>query len=228
MDPKHRDRCAFLRVCSGKFEPGMTVFHVRQQREMKLNNAVQFMSQDRKNVGKAYAGDIIGLHDRGNFMIGDTLTQGEVLEFTGVPQFSPELFYRVELKNPLKVKQLNKGLEQLAEEGTSQLFRRKQNADLYLGLVGALQMEVAKFRLLQEYGAEADFHNLPYTVSRWYHGNPEDMSKVWTMYQQQIVFDVRDYPMMLFKNDWEMNFVQEKYPSLKFYSSLINYEQECL
>lgn len=227
MDPKHRDRCAFLRICSGEFQQGMTVYHTRLGREFKINNALQFMSRERKNVDRAYAGDIIGINDRGLLMIGDTITMGEKLKFTGVPQFSPDLFALVDLKNPIKMKQLQKGVEQLAEEGTSQVFRRKYNSDLILGVVGRLQFEVVKFRLLNEYGADAIFSNLAYTCSRWYRSdNAAELEKFESFYRDHIVFDVRGYPLILFKNDWEQNYVQGKHPDVRFYSSLINYERD--
>ncbi|MBX7148405.1 peptide chain release factor 3 [bacterium] len=227
MDPKHRDRMAFFRICSGEFYPGIDVYHVRLDRVVRINNALTFMSQERKNVEKAYAGDIIGLHDRGTLMIGDTLTLGEKLKFTGVPQFSPDMFCRVELKNPIKIKQLHKGVEQLAEEGTSQLFKRKFNSDIIIGVVGRLQFEVVKFRLLNEYGADAEFIPLSFSSSRWYHStNKKVLEEFESYYRDQIVFDVRDYPMILFKNDWEENYVQEKYPDMRFFDSLITYEQE--
>lgn len=227
MDPKHRDRCAFLRICSGEFIQGMSVYHTRLGREFKINNALQFMSQQRKNVDRAYAGDIIGINDRGLLMIGDTITVGEKLKFTGIPQFSPDLFSLVDLKNPIKMKQLQKGLEQLAEEGTSQIFRRKYNSDAILGVVGRLQFEVVKFRLLHEYGADAIFSPLPFTCSRWYHCDDRaELEKFESAYRTQIVQDVRDYPMILFKNDWEQNYVGEKHPAVKFYSNLITYEQD--
>ncbi|QQR81082.1 MAG: peptide chain release factor 3 [Deltaproteobacteria bacterium] len=227
MDPKHRDRCAFIRICSGRFEQGMSVYHVRHEKMIKLNNAIQFMSQERKNVDEAFAGDIIGLRDTGNFMIGDTLTMGEVLKFTGIPQFAPDIFCRVELKNPIKSKQLQKGLEQLAEEGTSQVFRRKQNTDTLIGVVGQLQLEVVKFRLLNEYGADANFVPLGYEFSRWYHCKDKKiMEDFFRQYQSHIVFDVREYPVMLFKSEWEKDYIATKNPQVSFYSSLINYEQE--
>ncbi len=227
MDPKHRDRCAFIRICSGRFEQGMSVYHVRQGKTMRLNNAIQFMSQERKNVDEAFAGDIIGLRDTGNFMIGDALTMGETLKFTGIPQFAPDIFCRVELKNPIKSKQLQKGLEQLSEEGTSQVFRRKQNSDLLIGVVGQLQLEVVKFRLLNEYGADANFLPLGYEFSRWYHcPDKQVMEDFFRQYQSHIVFDVRGYPVMLFKSEWEKDYIATKNPRVAFYSSLINYEQE--
>ncbi len=229
MDPKHRDRFAFLRICSGEFVQGMTLFHVRQAREFKLNNATQFMSQERKNIDRAYAGDIIGIHDRGNLIIGDTITMGEPLKFTGIPQFSPDIFCRVELKNPIKMKQLQKGLEHLSEEGTSQLFRQKHNSNNIIGVVGRLQLEVVKFRLLNEYGADAVFTPMNYTCSRWYHcTNKKELEDFENYYRTHIVYDVRGYPMILFKTDWEENYVKEKRPEVCFYSSLINYESECL
>jgi len=229
MDPRHRDRCAFLRICSGEFVQGMSVYHVRQEKEFKVNNALQFLSQERKNVDRAYAGDIIGIHDRGNLRIGDTLTEGEVLKFTGIPQFSPDLFSRVELKNPIKNKQLQKGLEQLAEEGTSQIFRRKHTSELFIGVVGPLQLEVVKFRLLNEYGADAVFTPMNYAVSRWFHSeDPKAMEEFLRYYHSHVFYDVRGYPMIFFKNEWERDYILEKHPGFRFYSSLINYEQECV
>lgn len=227
MDPKHRDRIAFLRICSGEFVQGMTVFNARLGREFRINNALQFMSQKRTNVDRAYAGDIIGIHDRGTLMIGDTITTGENLKFLGIPQFSPDLFSLVTLKNPIKMKQLQKGLEQLSEEGTSQLFRRKYNSDSIIGVVGQLQFEVVKFRLLNEYGADAVFHPMNYTCSRWYRfTNKKAEDEFENYYRSHIVYDVRGYPMILFKTEWEQKYVQEKHPNVRFYSSLINYEQE--
>ena len=227
MDPKHRDRCAFLRICSGVYTPGMATHHVRLDRPYKIHNAMQFMSQSRENVDQAVAGDIIGINDRGNLKIGDTLTEGENLEFTGIPQFSPDMFSLVELKTPLKMKQLQKGLEQLAEEGTSQLFRRKYNSDAIIGVVGTLQFEVVKFRLLNEYGADASFTHLPYTCSRWYRCDiKKSLEDFESYFQTQVVFDAHAYPMMLFKDDWELKYISGKYPDVKFYSSLLAYEKD--
>ncbi len=226
MDPKHRDRVAFLRICSGEFFQGMDVYQVRSDRRFKIKNALQFMSQKRSNIDRAYAGDIIGIHDRGNLMIGDAITTGEKLKFTGIPQFSPDRFSMVTLKNPIKIKQLTKGLEQLAEEGSSQLFRRKHNSDKIIGVVGQLQFEVVKFRLLHEYGADASFYPMPYTYSRWYRcADRAKQGKFESYYHEHIVYDVREYPMMLFKSEWELNYIQGKHPEMIFYASLINYER---
>lgn len=227
MDPKHRDRYAFLRVCSGVYEPGMNVYHCRDKRFFKINNALRFMAQERESVEQAFAGDVIGIHDRGTLIIGDTLSSGEDLRFTGIPMFSPEYFCRVELKNPMKMKQLQKGLDQLAEEGTSQVFRRKTTSDTFIGVVGRLQFEVVQFRLLHEYGAEALFSPLPYSCSRWYRAPDEKArEKFEDYYADRCMIDARLYPIVLFKDDWEMNYVSEKNPEIKFYASLISYEQE--
>jgi len=225
MDPKHRDRCAFIRICSGEFRPGMTVHHVRGERDFKINHAIQFLSQERRHVEQAVAGDIIGLHDRGTLMIGDALTEGEALHFTGIPQFSPELFASVELKTPIKSKQMKKGLEQLAEEGTSQIFHRKHNTETIIGVVGQLQLEVVKFRLHNEYGAEAAFLPLACVSSRWFAcDDAPALAKFFTDYGNQIVYDVREYPMILFKSDWEQGYIQERHPRVQFYASLIAFE----
>lgn len=225
MDPKHRDRIAFLRICSGEFIQDMSAYHVREDRMMKIGHATQFMSQERKTIDRAYAGDIIGIHDR-SLMIGDTLTEGEAIQFLGIPQFSPDLFSLVTLKNPIKIKQLQKGLNQLAEEGTSQVFRRKYNSDTIIGVVGRLQFDVVRFRLLHEYGAEALFSPMEFVSSRWYHTDDKKSLETFeTYYRSQIVYDARDYPMILFKNNWEEAYIQEKYPDVRFYSSLITYEQ---
>ncbi|MBF0105757.1 MAG: peptide chain release factor 3 [Deltaproteobacteria bacterium] len=227
MDPKHRDRCAFIRVCSGEYTPGMNVFSPRLNRSIRFNNAVQFMSRERQNIEKAYAGDIIGIIDRGTLMIGDTLSLGEDLKFTGVPQFSPELFSLVDLKNPIKMKQLTKGIEQLAEEGTSQVFKRKYNSDTIIGVVGKLQFEIVKYRLLHEYGADAVFTPLNYSCSRWYRSDDRAaLEKFEDYYKDKIVFDVRGYAMILLKDEWEQNYVGKKCPEVRFYSSLINYERD--
>lgn len=227
MDPKHRDRCVFIRICSGRFEPGMSVYSSRLGRMVKLNNAVQFMSKDRNVIDEAFAGDIIGIIDRGNLMIGDTLSEGEELRFTGIPQFSPDLFSLVELKNPIKMKQLQKGVEQLAEEGTSQVFRRKYNSDTILGVVGRLQFEIVKYRLLNEYGADAIFTSLNYSSSRWYRcEDRKALEEFEDYYKSQIVFDARNYPLILLKDDWEQRYVSEKCPKVRFYSSLISFEKD--
>lgn len=167
MDPQHRDRIAFLRVCSGSFSRGMKLHHVRIQREVKIPDALTFMAADRDRVESAYPGDIIGLHNHGTIRIGDTFTQGEMLAFTGIPNFAPELFRRARLRDPLKLKALQKGLEQLCEEGATQLFKPLTNNDLILGAVGILQFDVVTHRLQNEYHVDCSFDAVNVNTARW-------------------------------------------------------------
>lgn len=167
MDPAHRDRIAFLRICSGHFDKGDRVFHVRIQREVRISNAVTFMAQDRENVQTAYPGDIIGLYNHGTIQVGDSFSEGELLKFTGIPFFAPELFRRAVLKDPLRMKALQKGLEQLSEEGATQLFRPLDSNDLILGAVGVLQFDVVAHRLKSEYNVECTFEPVQVATARW-------------------------------------------------------------
>ncbi len=170
MDPNHRDRVAFLRVTSGKYMRGMRLYHVRIAREVLVANAITFMAGERGHTEEAYPGDIIGLHNHGTIQIGDTFTQGEALAFVGIPHFAPELFRRVRLRDPLRAKALNKGLDQLCEEGATQVFRPLDGNDLVLGAVGVLQFDVVAYRLRHEYGVECSFEDVPVTTARWVRG----------------------------------------------------------
>jgi peptide chain release factor 3 len=167
MDPGHRDRIAFLRLCSGRYARGMRMFHVRSGKEMRISDALTFLAADRQHADDACAGDIIGLHNHGTINIGDTFTEGEPLSFTGIPNFAPELFRRAVLRDPLRMKALQKGLDQLCEEGATQLFRPLRNNDLILGAVGPLQFDVVAFRLKDEYGVECQFENVNVHTARW-------------------------------------------------------------
>jgi peptide chain release factor 3 len=167
MDPGHRDRIAFLRLSAGRYSRGMRLFHVRLDKEVRVADALTFMAADRVQAEEAYAGDIIGLHNHGTINIGDTFTQGERLTFTGVPDFAPEIFRRAVLKDPLRMKALQKGLSQLCEEGATQLFRPLRNNDLVLGAVGQLQFEVVAFRLQDEYGVQCVFEPVAVHTARW-------------------------------------------------------------
>ncbi len=167
MDPAHRDRIAFLRICSGSYRKGMKMRHVRIGRDVQVSNAVTFLASDRGHVDEAYTGDIIGLHNHGTIRIGDTFTQGEDLKFIGIPSFAPELFRRVILKDPLRMKALQKGLDQLCEEGATQLFRPLKNNDLILGAVGILQFDVVAHRLKGEYNVECQFESVAVATARW-------------------------------------------------------------
>ena len=167
MDPKHRDRVAFLRVCSGAYRRGMLLHSVRLGGPVRISSALTFMASDRESVEEAWPGDIIGLHNHGNIAIGDALTEGENLRFLGIPNFAPEHFRRVILKDPLKAKQLNKGLDQLCEEGATQVYRPLTNNDIILGAVGTLQFDVVQFRLRDEYNVEAAFEPVTVHCARW-------------------------------------------------------------
>ena len=167
MDPAHRDRIAFMRLCSGRYERGMRLFHSRLKKEVRIADALTFMAADRAQAQEAFAGDIIGLHNHGTINIGDTFTEGEQLGFTGIPSFAPELFRRAVLKDPLKMKALQKGLAQLCEEGATQLFKPLRNNDLILGAVGPLQFEVVAFRLQDEYNVQCVFDTIGVHTARW-------------------------------------------------------------
>jgi peptide chain release factor 3 len=167
MDPGHRDRIAFMRICSGRYQKGMRFFHVRFGKELRVADALTFLAADRQHLDEAYAGDIIGLHNHGTINIGDTFTEGEKLMFTGIPNFAPELFRRVVLRDPLRMKALQKGLDQLCEEGATQVFRPLRNNDLILGAVGMLQFDVVAFRLQDEYGVQATWDNVNVYTARW-------------------------------------------------------------
>jgi len=167
MDPKHRDRIAFMRICSGSYHKGMKMRHCRIKKDVKIADAVTFLAGDRESVEEAWSGDIIGLHNHGTIQIGDTFTAGEELKFTGIPHFAPELFKRVRPVDPLKAKQLRKGLQQLSEEGAVQLFMPKKNNDMILGAVGVLQFEVVMFRLKDEYKVECLYETISVQTARW-------------------------------------------------------------
>lgn len=167
MDPNHRDRIAFLRICSGTFSKGARLRHVRLARETKISDALTFMASDREHVEKAYPGDIIGIHNHGTIRIGDSFTEGEALTFTGIPNFAPELFRRARLRDPLKMKQLAKGLQELCEEGATQLYRPLSNNDLILGAVGILQFDVVAERLKTEYKVDCLFEPVNVQTARW-------------------------------------------------------------
>jgi peptide chain release factor 3 len=167
MDPMHRDRVAFMRICSGHYEAGMKARQVRIGKDIKLANALTFMASEREIVQQAWPGDVIGIHNHGTISIGDTFTEGENLGFTGIPSFAPELFRRARLRDPLKMKQLQKGLAQLSEEGATQFFRPLMSNDLILGAVGVLQFDVVAYRLKDEYGVDCAFENVGVVTARW-------------------------------------------------------------
>lgn len=221
MDPQHRDRVAFLRICSGHFERGMKAFHVRSAKTLRLGRPTQFMAHDRSLVDEAYAGDIIGIHDPGVFRIGDTLTEGESLSFSGIPVFAPEHFARVVLRDPLKAKQLNKALDQLSEEGAVQVFRpTPESPEKIVGVVGALQFDVVKFRVDAEYGVHADFAPMNLSTARWLEGrDPLALQTLLEKERSQVYYDHRRAPVLLLDHDWRVKVFTERYPGVVFHST---------
>jgi peptide chain release factor 3 len=225
MDPQHRDRMAFMRVCSGRFERGMRAFHCRLGREVGLGNATTFLARDREIVETAYAGDIIGLPNHGTIKIGDAFTNGESLRFTGIPSFAPELFRRVLLKSPLKAKSLAKGLTQLAEEGAIQVFKPFIGSQFIVGAVGQLQLEVMKHRLKSEYDVDADYEGVEYSTARWITPKTEGRSKIdiqklmenfQTRNQQNLATDSHGDLAYLAPNRWNLQKVEERFPDIRF------------
>ncbi|MBC8207955.1 MAG: peptide chain release factor 3 [Desulfobulbaceae bacterium] len=223
MNPAHRDRIAFFRICSGKFERGMKVRHHRLGKDINLGNATIFMAQDRANVEKAWPGDIIGLHNHGTIKIGDTFTLKEPLKFTGIPNFAPEHFRRVILKNPLKMKQLQKGLIQLAEEGAVQVFRPLIGADYIMGAVGVLQFEVTMARLKNEYGVEAIYEPVNFQAARWVScDNDKKLNEFKNKNQMALANDAEGFLTYLAENEWMLNYFMEKWPDIEFHKTREN------
>lgn len=217
MDPAHRDRIAFLRICSGKFTRGMKVIHHRLGKEIVLNNATTFMAQDRTNVEEAYAGDIIGIYNHGTIKIGDTFTEKEPLRFTGIPNFAPEHFRRVILKNPLKVKQLQRGLTQLAEEGAVQYFRPVVGSDYILGAIGALQFDVTVARLKAEYGVDAVYEPVGFSAARWIdYVDKKKFEEFEKRHLSNLANDSEGHLTYLAPNTWRLNIVIEDWPDISF------------
>ena len=220
MDPGHRDRIAFLRLCSGRYQRGMRVRHVRLNKEMKIADALTFMAADRSQAEEAYAGDIIGLHNHGTINIGDSFSEGELLHFTGVPNFAPEIFRRAVLKDPLRMKALGKGLDQLCQEGATQLFRPLRNNDLILGAVGQLQFEVVAFRLQDEYGVQCVFDTIAVHTARWV--SAQDARKLEE-------FRTRAYDHLALDHDGELVYLAssrvnlqltlERWPDIQFHAT---------
>ena len=217
MDPKHRDRIAFMRIVSGTFEKGMKLKHVRLNKDIKIPDALTFMAADRGHIETAYAGDIIGIHNHGTIRIGDTFTQGENLFFNGIPSFAPELFRRAQLKDPLKMKQLQKGLSQLCEEGATQLFRPLTNNNLILGAVGILQFDVVAERLKVEYKVDCMFEAVNVQTARWIHCEDE---KTLALFKQKassnLSLDHAGELVYIAPTRVNLQLIQEKWPEVEF------------
>lgn len=217
MDPKHHDRIAFMRIVSGSYRKGMKLFHVRLGKEITVSDAVTFMAGQRDLAVSAVAGDIIGIHNHGSIRIGDTFTQGESLRFSGIPNFAPELFRRITLKDPLKQKQLLKGLVQLSEEGAVQVFRPILNNDLIVGAVGVLQFDVVVSRLKHEYGVDASYENIPVTTARWLTSDdPKALEELEHKVPQNLAMDGGDNLTYLATSTVNLNLQIERYPKVVF------------
>ena len=217
MDPAHRDRVAFLRVCSGKFDKGMKINHVRIGKQVQVSNAITFQADTRKNVEEAFPGDIIGLHNHGTIQVGDTFSQGETLKYGGIPYFAPELFRRVVLKDPLRMKALQKGLVQLTEEGATQLFKPLKNNDLILGAVGILQFDVTAYRLKAEYNVECVYDNAPISTVRWVSSDkPAKLEEFKVRAFENLAEDGGGYLVYLATSRVNLQLTEERWPDIKF------------
>ncbi|MDQ6963554.1 MAG: peptide chain release factor 3 [Mariprofundales bacterium] len=216
MDPAHRDRIAFFRICSGEFRKGMRVQHHRIGKQIALNNAIIFMAQERSHAESAYAGDIIGILNHGTIRIGDTFTEKERLTFTGIPNFAPELFRRVRLRDPMRRKQLHKGLTQLAEEGAVQLFQMEVTGDYILGAVGSLQFDVTVARLKGEYGVEADYVATDFATARWVSGEERELSRFKREFANALALDHDQQLAYLAPSAWKMSYTIEQWPQIEF------------
>lgn len=216
MDPAHRDRIAFFRICSGKFSRGMKVKHHRLGRDFQIANATIFMAQDRTNVDEAYPGDIIGIHNHGTIKIGDTFTLGEELKFTGIPNFAPEHFRKVRLLDPMKSKSLEKGLIQLAEEGTTQVFRAQMGADWIVGAVGLLQFEVVMHRLEHEYKVKATYEPASYVTARWVIGDKKQVEDFQRKEAMHCYTDGEGNLTYLAGSQWRLENTMETWKNLQF------------
>lgn len=218
LDPKHRDRIAFMRICSGKFERNKYFHHVRLDKDIRFSNPYSFMARDKSIIEDAYAGDVVGLFDTGNFKIGDSLTEGEDFYFTGIPSFSPEIFKEVVNKDPLKTKQLEKGLLQLTEEGVAQLFTQFGGTKKIIGCVGELQFEVIQYRLLHEYGASVIFNPLPFYKACWLTGADEKKLEDFLRFKQANAgVDKDGNPVYLAQSEWYLNTEISNNPDIQFH-----------
>jgi peptide chain release factor 3 len=220
LDPRHRDRIAFLRVVSGRFERNKYFHHVRLDKDVRFSNPYSFMARDKDVIEEAFPGDVVGLFDTGNFKIGDTLTEGEDFYYTGIPSFSPEIFKEVVNKDPMKTKQLEKGLLQLTDEGVAQLFTQHGGNRKIIGCVGELQFEVIQYRLLHEYGASVQFNAMPFYKACWI--TSEDKKKLddFTRFKTgNVVTDKDGHLVYLAQSEWFLNTEMNNNPEIKFHFS---------
>jgi len=220
MDPKHRDRMAFLRVCSGKYEQGMKMRHVRNGKDVRISDAVTFLAGERAQAENAISGDIIGLHNHGTIQIGDTFTEGEEFRFLGIPHFAPEMFRRVQIKDPLKTKQLRQGLTQLSEEGATQVFMPLANNDLILGAVGILQFDVVVFRLRDEYKVECVYQPVSINTARWIEcDDPKMLADFRRKAETNLAIDGSGHLTYLAPSRVNLSLTEERWPDIRFRST---------
>src|ERR1017187_10342911 len=220
MDPGHRDRIAFMRLCSGRYARGMRLHHARLDKDIRVADALTFLAADRSQAEEAYAGDIIGLHNHGTINIGDTFTEGENLTFTGVPNFAPEIFRRAVLKDPLRMKALQKGLSQLCEEGATQLLRPLRNSDLILGAIGQLQFEVVAFRLQDEYGVQCVFDSIAVHAARWVTAqDPRKLEQFRTRAFEHLALDHNGELVYLASSRVNLQLTLERNPDIRFHET---------
>ncbi|MBA1145453.1 peptide chain release factor 3 [Ectothiorhodospiraceae bacterium WFHF3C12] len=217
MDPQHRDRIAFLRVCSGTYRKGMKMRHVRIGKDVKIANAITFMASDRDHVEEAYPGDIIGLHNHGTIQIGDTFTEGEELKFVGIPNFAPELFRRAVLRDPMKMKALQKGIQELCEEGASQVLRPLHSNDIIVGAVGVLQFDVVAHRLKAEYGVDCSFENVRVSTARWVDAeNGKELQRFKDKNGENLALDGAGNLTYIAPTKVNLDLTQERWPDIEF------------
>lgn len=220
MDPKHRDRIAFLRIVSGKFERNKFYHHVRNDSKMRFSNPTTFMASRKELVEESFPGDIVGLYDPGNFKIGDALTEGEILHFKGIPRFSPELFRIVVNKDPLRFKQLDKGIRQLMDEGVAQLFTQVSGNQKIIGTVGALQFDVIKYRLEHEYGANCDYHPVNIHKAIWLEVIDKNEFKDFEKRKMKDLAHDKDEQLVFLPDTaWSLQMAKDKYPGIKFHET---------
>ena len=220
MDPKHRDRVAFLRLCSGRFRRGMKLHQVRSGKPMAVNNPILFFAQDRELAEEAWPGDIIGVPNHGTLRVGDTLTEGEALRFTGIPNFAPEILRRVRLDDPMRAKHLNRALTDLAEEGVTQVFRPSDGSGWVVGVVGPLQLDVLATRIEGEYGIRVGLEAAPFETARWLTADdPSDLKRFAEGHRSTLAADRDGDPVFLARNHWELNRTREEWPKIAFHAT---------
>ena len=218
MDAKHRDRIAFVRLCSGRFRRGMKLVHIRSGKVLSIHNPVLFMARERGLVEEAFAGDIIGIPNHGNLRIGDSLTEGEAIKFTGIPYFAPEMLQKVRPTDPMRMKHLGKALQQIAEEGAARVFKMTLGSDWLVGVIGSLQFEVLSDRIRTEYNISVHFEATELYTARWISTKePKFMKEFLIQNQASVAMDHDENPVFVARNSWHLNKVEEDWPSILFH-----------